>query len=714
MKKLSLFVLILCCTACSLSPEQPTLKSKASGVWTMQVGNPDQVDLLSELDISPRWDAINKMDAADIPIDMDEFKVELVDGDTYLRFPLSADEKIFGLGLNFKTVEQRQRVLDLHVDHYGGIDNGRTHAPVPFFVSNKGYGVLINSARYITAYVGTSNRVDSKLPNQEVDRNNNPKQWQAKPLSDNLEFRIPAEGVELIFFAGKDMLDVVRRFNLYNGGGVLPPKWGLGFWHRLPTLYDQDQVLAEVEDFEKRGFPLTVVGLEPGWMSKSYPCTYEWDKDRFPDAKAFMDKLKSKHLEANLWINEGVSSSSELYDKIIPYCGTHQIWNGAIPDYSMEQAQDLMGEHLKKYGLDYGVSGYKMDENDGYDFWMFPDVARFPSGIPAESMRQIYGSLMQKFTTDLYKKENKRTYGLVRSANAGTSSFPYVLYNDYYNHSDFITALVNSSFIGVLWTPEMRTSSTAEEWLRRMQTVCFSLLAMLNAWASGTKPWSFTEVDDDIQFYATLRMQLIPYLYTAFADYAFCGTPPMRAMNLEPAFEDVSSEMIKGELHGTDNPYAMATRKEMKDQFMVGPDIMVAPIFAGQKSRKVTLPRGKWYDFYTGEYVGEGQVIEASGLSRIPTYVRDGAIIPLFPEISKLDGSRLPLEIRHYGEKSGSYKLYDDDGESYDYQNSDEYTFVDIRVDVDQNGAKRGSVEVPKGKSLWSFNGEYTFKFMTK
>lgn len=77
-----------------------------------------------------------------------------------------------------------------------------------------------------------------------------------------------------------------------------------------------------------------------------------------------------------------------------------------------------------------------MDENDGYDSWLWPDVASFPSGTSAEQMRQIYGSLMQKVTTQMYKDENKRTYGLVRAANAGTTSFPYVIYNDYYNHHD--------------------------------------------------------------------------------------------------------------------------------------------------------------------------------------------------------------------------------------------------------------------------------------
>lgn len=277
------------------------------------------------------------------------------------------------------------------------------------------------------------------------------------------------------------MLDVVRRFNLYNGGGCLPPKWGLGFWHRVPTLYTDKEVEEEVKEFEEKGFLLSVIGLEPGWMTASYPCTYEWDPGRFPDPTAFQQTMKERNIRTNLWINPYISPQGELYDKIEPYTSSHTVWCGLVPDYTMPQAQDLLKQHFRKHQLDIGVSGYKMDENDGYDFWLWPDVATFPSHTPAEQMRQIYGSLMQKITTEIYEEDNIRTYGLVRAGNAETSSFPFVLYNDYYNHRDFITAIINSSFIGVLWTPEVRASHTSEEWLRRIQTVCFSPLAMLNA-----------------------------------------------------------------------------------------------------------------------------------------------------------------------------------------------------------------------------------------
>jgi alpha-D-xyloside xylohydrolase len=377
----------------------------------------------------------------------------------------------------------------------------------------------------------------------------------------------------------------------------------------------------------------------------------------------------------------------------------------------MKETKQLMTSHFEKHQLDKGVSGYKMDENDGFDSWLWPDVATFPSGHSAEQMRQVYGSLMQDVTTQMYRKRNERTYGLVRAGNAGTSSYPYVIYNDYYNHRDFITALINSSFIGVLWTPEVRASKSSEEWLRRMQTVCFSPLAMLNAWADGTKPWSFPDVNNEVTEIARLRMQLIPYIYTAFADYAFEGIPPMRAMNLEEGYQ-TDAEVEEGKLDGTENPYAIAVKKEVKDQFMVGKSLLVAPLFEGEKERKVILPKGKWYDFYTGTFVGEHEVITvAPGLSKIPVFVKDGGIIPLWPAVTKITGEKLPLEIRHYGEKSSTFSLYDDDGTSYNYEKG-EFTRIQLKVVQKENGEKKGTVYIPKGKKVWSFS-DYKFKYMT-
>lgn len=706
---ISAAILIAC--LCSCGSGSPETARVANGVWRITVGNPDTFNLTSELGLVPKLDAINAMPRVDsLPFPSEELKMEVFDGKTYIRFPLERDEKIFGFGLNFNTVERRGQILRLHVDHYGGEDNGRTHAPVPFFVSSRGYGAFINAARYIDVWAGTGVRKDSRNPPEAKDRNTDDS-WTAQPYSDNLEILVPAEGVEMMLFAADNMLDVARKFNLYNGGGALPPRWGLGFWHRVPTWYTDKEVISEVGEFRERQYPLTVIGLEPGWQSKSYPCTYEWDRERFPDPGAFVEALGAMDIRTNLWMNPGVSPDGSLYDRIEPYTATHTLWCGIVPDYSMPEARGIIRDFLWENQGSIGVSGYKMDENDGYDNWLYPDVARFPSGNSAEQMRQTYGSLMQKTVTDLYRSHNERTYGLVRSANAGTTSYPFVIYNDYYDHKGFITALINSSFIGTLWTPEVRSSSSAEEWLRRMQTVCFSPLAMLNAWADGTKPWSFPEVAEQVRRYADLRMRLIPYLYTAFADYAFYGTPPIMAMNLDEGYacEDMLED---GTLDSTDNPYAMAVKREIKDQFLVGRDILVAPFFTGERSRQVVLPQGKWYDFWTGEFAGEGEIItvkDASGKGDMPVYVRNGGIIPMYPAVTSISGEKLPVTVRHYGDASSTYSLYDDDGHTFDYENGD-YTRVGISVVVNPDGSKTGSVNIPEGNRLYSVS-DISFEF---
>jgi len=316
---------------------------------------------------------------------------------------------------------------------------------------------------------------------------------------------------------------------------------------------------------------------------------------------------------------------------------------------------------------------------------------------------------VQKWSNELYKARNERTYGLVRASNAGASSFPYVIYNDYYRHEDFITALINSSFLGVLWTPEVRKSGTPEEWLRRMQTVCFSPMAMINAWADGTKPWSFPAVYEQCQDVAFLRMRLLPYIYSTFARYYFEGIPPFRAMAMEEGFQ-YKEEEAKTDLSSDANPYAVAVKKEIKDQYMMGESILVAPLFNWKKERDVVLPKGNWYDFYTGDYAGNGEIIHIEvGLDKIPLFVKDGGIVPMMPAIRQTSDWKddMPLEVRVYGKIDSDFKLYDDDGHTFDYQQG-EFTLRQLKVLSGKGVVKDLSVAGP-----WTY-GDVSWNFMTK
>ncbi len=710
MKKL---ILLLCLLPLSVAASGPISWTEIfPGVWKGVAGEPEAYDLLRAAECEPFARALEGLERTPFPFAQTDVLAEVVDGKTYLRFPLRREEQVYGLGLNFQTVHQRGKILGLHVDHYGGRDNGRTHAPVPFYVSSAGYGVLVNSARYMTFYVGTAVRRDARDAPEARDRNTDPA-WTSRPYSDAVEVLVPAEGVEFYVFSGGTPLGAVERYNLFCGGGTLPPRWGLGFTQRVEKLYDAAQVVAEAEEFERRGYPLDFIGLEPGWQSRAYPCTFEWDAGRFPDPAGLTRHLLDRGVRLNLWMNPYVSPDASIYDEILPHTGTHTVWCGIVPDLNDPEAVRIWTDRLRQGQVGIGVSGYKIDEVDGYDHYLWPDVARFPSGTSAEQMRQTYGVLAQKDTGRLYRQAGIRTFGLVRGSNAGAVSLPYVLYNDYYSHPDFITALVNSGFCGVLWTPEVRGSKTAEEWLRRFQSVVFSPMAMINAWSSGTKPWSFPEVAEQVKYYAELRMMLMPYFYSEFARYRFEGTPPFRSMALEPGFRsDALTEAGSRDLE--ENPYLEAVTREIKDQYMAGGCLLVAPMFAGQESRTVLLPAGDWYDFYTGLYAGNGEEITVEpGLDRIPVFVRDGAVIPFMPPLLHAPGpgEKVDIEFRHYGRAGGSYLLYDDDGTTFAYEDG-HYSWRTATVTRDTRGELTGSLS-PAEDGKPDTVGQVTFRFMT-
>lgn len=702
----------LCLVSITLSAQTIQWQEIYPGVWKGVAGTPDDYDLLKAAETTPS-PALQRLPKETFPLNKADIYVQQNNGKTYLRLPLVKNEQLFGFGLNFQTVHQRGRIMQLHADHYGKTDNGRTHAPVPFYVSSSGYGVFVNSAKYIDVYAGSNVRKDSKNPPEVMDRNTN-ENWSAHPYSDAVEMLIPAQGIEIYVFAGPKPINAIERFNLLSGGGCLPPRWGLGFTQRVHRLYTSEQVKQEARAFEEKGFPLDFIGLEPGWQSKSYPCTFEWDKSRFPDPAGFIREMDAMGIKINLWTNPYVSPDAAIYKPILPFTGSHTVWNGIVPDLSMPQARKILFDQFEKEHVKIGVSGYKIDEVDGYDSYLWPDVATFPSGHSSEQIRQTYGLLVQKHSFEMFRRNNVRTYGLVRGSNAGGASLPYVIYNDNYSHEDFITALINSGYAGVLWTPEVRASKTAEEWLRRFQTVCFSPMAMINAWSSSTQPWTFPEVAPQIKAVAELRMRMMPYWYSEFARYHYSGTPPFRGMSLEEGFSgNVTKEKTARDLEA--NPYEEARVKEVKDQYMAGEFLLVAPLFTGQTSRKVILPKGKWFDFYTGKFAGDGEIITISpGLDQIPVFVKNGAIIPMMPAFLHAPeaGQKVDLEIRHYGDKNGHYKLYDDDGETFAYEKG-VFSWRELKVEKQKDGKFKGSISKAEAGKRSSVSN-ITWRFMTE
>ena len=172
--------------------QNPKWEKVAPGVWKTIIGTPDDYNLLKAAGSTPLISGLDKMAQPGFPLGQDKITFRINEGKVALRFPLQKEEQIFGFGLNFQTIFQRGKVLELHVDHYGGKDNGRTHAPVPFYVSDRGYGVFVNAARYIKVWCGSAVRADSPEFPEVRDRNTD-KKWSSRPYSDAVEMLVPAK-----------------------------------------------------------------------------------------------------------------------------------------------------------------------------------------------------------------------------------------------------------------------------------------------------------------------------------------------------------------------------------------------------------------------------------------------------------------------------------------------------------------------------------------
>ncbi len=172
--------------------------------------------------------------------------------------------------------------------------------------------------------------------------------------------------------------------------------------------------------------------------------------------------------------------------------------------------------------------------------------------------------------------------------------------------------------------------------LRRTQAVCFSPLALFNGWATDDEALDARRrLPTTSATRSCCACGCCPYWYTTFAQYHDEGTPVVRAMPLVAGIPGSRASSATVRSNATTNPYAAPPAVDVKDQYMIGDALLVAPIAPGVRTRKVVLPAGKWFDFYTGTLAGENTTIEVTPpLSQIPLFVRDGSLIPMVPSAS--------------------------------------------------------------------------------
>ena len=660
------------------------------GVWKFTLGAPEKITPVSTRHYPPALEGLRKLAAVTsspvAPEGAQSKRGYLV------RLPLAPGEIVYGLGLQLQSFIQRGLKKKLRVNADPKIDSGDSHAPVPFYVTTQGYGVLIDTARYATFYCGSTRHV-GEPPSSAGSANpagpaadNLPKAYRDRGMGEKGEIlvEIPeAGGVDVYVFGGPTMRAAVQRYNLFSGGGALPPRWGLGMWYRCDGRFNQQEVLKMGEDLRAHHIPCDVLGLEPGWQSHAYSCTFVWS-DKFPNPGEMVRKLGESEYKVNLWEHAYTNPASPLYPKLKSMSGDFAVWGGLAPDFLEPQARQIFGDFHDREHIALGVSGYKLDECDNSDFtgsWSFPELSKFPSGADGEQMHCLFGQRYADAIQILFDRRKTRTYGLIRSEGALAAPYPYALYSDLYDHAEFVKGVAKIGFCGLLWTPEVRDAKTSHELIRRLQSVVLSPLALINAWYIRNPPWmqvhaqannegqfdpDWERVEAQCRTVMELRMKLVPYLHSAFVRYHSEGLPPFRALVM-------------------DSPGDSRTWS-IDDEFMVGESLLVAPVVGPALEREVYLPEGEWYNYWTGErFDGKQSVRVSAPLEQIPIFVKSGTLLPLAePTLHTADPASYRLTAHVYGAGNVSAAVYEDDGHT-------PAALSEVRLSWDASG-KSGSV----------------------
>lgn len=544
---------------------------------------------------------------SDVSFSQSDFSFRTTDKGCVLEFAVPSDTKIFGFGLQLYQFNHYGRKVTVRCNADAPRATGDSHAPVPFFVTDKGFGIYFDTARYAEFYCGvkhpggkvTDKKYETVLSTDEL---YGVQQSETDVL---ISVFIPvSQGIELYVIEGKTITDITAQYNRMSGGGCRVPEWALGVLYRCKGTYSDRDVLGVANYMREHYIPCDIIGIEPGWHEHAYSCTYTWNREKFPEPQQFVDTLKGMGYHINLWEHAFVHPDAPFHDALLPYSADYCVWEGLVPDFSLPEARRIFADYHKNALVSMGIDGFKADECDGSDYtggWTFPNHARFPSGLDGEQYHNLFGTLYAK--TLLEALGQNGTLSEIRSIGALSAPYPFVLYSDLSDIKSFLTGVVNSGFSGILWTPEVRGCETKKELLRRLQMVTFSVQCLINAWNCPDIPWLEFDCVDEVREILSVRQKLIPRLKAAFDKYHDTGIPPVRALVMD--YTDDT------ETHSID------------DEYLFCEDLLVAPFTDFESdSRDVYLPAGEWVDFFTGKPVPSGHFPYTS--ANIPVFRKIG------------------------------------------------------------------------------------------
>lgn len=560
----------------------------------------------------------------------------------YMRGQLDLDigEKVYGLGERFTPFVKNGQVVDMWNED-GGTCSEISYKNIPFYITNKGYGVFVN----------TSDAVSYEICSEVVTR---------------VQFSVPGECLDFMVIGGEDMKHVIKNYTGLTGRPALPPTWSFGLWltSSFTTSYDEETVMSFVDGMAERRIPLHVFHFDCYWMKENEWCSFQWDKDMFPDVEGMLKRMKTqKNLKICVWINPYIGQKSPLFKEgkengYLLKRPDGRVWQWdlwqagmGLVDFTNPEACTWYKSKLKTL-LDQGVDCFKTDFGERIP----TDVVYFDGSDPVK-MHNYYTYLYNKCVFELleeYKGKNEACL-FARSATAGGQKFPVHWGGDcssnYLSMSESLRGGLSLCMSGFgFWSHDIsgfEGTAPADVYKRWAAFGLLSTHSRLHGSGSYRVPWLFgEEAVDVLRFFTELKCSLMPYMYSAAVAAHQTGIPVMRAMILEFQKDHCCEDIDR--------------------QYMLGGNIMVAPVFTESGDVDYYLPHGKWTHFLSNKrYEGGGWIKENYDFFSLPLLVRENSIVPMgannqSPEYVYTDG--LTLHIFELN-KSAAAVVYDIKGE---------------------------------------------------
>ena len=549
------------------------------------------------------------------------------------RFQVDDIAAFYGLGEHFDTLDHAHSIVkNLSTDN-GGKKGTSAYKCVPFFMSTTGYGLWLDTTGEATFDMNSTTR-DQVIVDEASNR------------------------LHIVLFTQPRFPDILTAFTgLAAGGGAratLPPYWAFAPWQARDYHQNETQVREDIDKTRELGLPASVILIDSPWAT-AYN-SYKFNPKQFADAPAMIRHLHEQGYKLVLWHTSWINSKSDPpreagfegklaekspnYDEAAgngyfvmnsngaPWVGTWWKGKGSLIDFTNPNAK-LWWQNQVRQAIAAGADGFKDDDAVG----AFLGDVKFHDGTDPRLMRNRYGTLYNNAMEELIQKDLKGNGVLfARSVTTGALGIGFLWAGD--NEASFspdnglptvVTAGISAGLSGMpLWGSDLggylKQPDTPNQLLLERWTEFSAFSPMMEVMSSANiVPWTFdskgtgTQALDIYRKYAVLHMSMFPYRYAAAQVASKTGMPLLRALVLEYQ----------------DDPKARA----IKDEYMFGPDLLVAPVIDKAMSREVYLPAGEWINLFAGEVVTGPKLVTAQAPADvIPVYARRGTILPKIPE----------------------------------------------------------------------------------